>query len=65
MTHTRTAVSLRPGWAAPLILVVLLLGAGVAEDLLREAKVGILLGSLLAALVGGLVLWADLRAEGR
>ncbi|MDA0256890.1 MAG: Na+/H+ antiporter NhaA [Chloroflexi bacterium] len=41
------------------------LGAGVAEDLLREAKVGILLGSLLAALVGGLVLWADLRAEGR
>lgn len=41
------------------------LGAEVAEDLLREAKVGILLGSLIAALAGGVVLWAELRAEGR
>ncbi len=41
------------------------LGEGVAEDLLREAKVGILIGSLLAAVAGALALGAVLRAERR
>ena len=41
------------------------LGKEIAEDLLREAKVGILLGSLIAAVVGagslGTVLWTERR----
>jgi NhaA family Na+:H+ antiporter len=41
------------------------LGEGVAADLLREAKVGILLGSLFAAAVGALMLGAVLRTERR
>jgi NhaA family Na+:H+ antiporter len=41
------------------------LGEEIAQDLLREAKVGILIGSLFAAAVGGLALAAVLRAERR